>query len=72
MFSLQTIWRGEKQNRWKCTRYSRSDWDHSEVFGKIKPLPVNTDLEVCERAVKAMEIGIYQGEKILLSKEYTP
>ncbi|WP_097027674.1 hypothetical protein [Clostridium peptidivorans] len=37
----------------------------SEFFEKIKLIPVNTDLEVCEHAVKAMEMGIYQGEKFI-------
>lgn len=37
----------------------------AEFFEKIKLIPVNTDLEVCERAIKAMEMGIYQGEKFI-------
>lgn len=37
----------------------------AELFEKIKLIPVNTDLEVCEHAVKAMEMGIYQGEKFI-------
>ena len=37
----------------------------AEFFEKIKLIPVNTDLEVCEHAVKAMEMGIYQGEKFI-------
>lgn len=35
----------------------------AEFFEKIKLIPVNTDLEVCEHAVKAMEMGMYQGKK---------
>ncbi|HDI3057394.1 TPA: DUF2383 domain-containing protein [Clostridium botulinum] len=35
----------------------------TEFFEKIKLIPVNNDLEVCDHAIKAMEIGIKQGEK---------
>ncbi|MCR1934021.1 DUF2383 domain-containing protein [Clostridium tepidum] len=35
----------------------------SEFFEKIKLIPVNNDLEVCDHAIKAMEMGIKQGEK---------
>ncbi|EKN40337.1 hypothetical protein CFSAN001627_20253 [Clostridium botulinum CFSAN001627] len=35
----------------------------AEFFEKIKLIPVNNDLEVCDHAIKAMEIGIKQGEK---------
>lgn len=37
----------------------------SEFFEKIKLIPINTDLEVCEHAVRAMEMGMYQGEKFI-------
>lgn len=37
----------------------------SEFFEKIKLIPVNTDLEVCQHAVRAMEMGIYQGKKFV-------
>ncbi|EQB88615.1 hypothetical protein J2Z44_003503 [Clostridium punense] len=37
----------------------------AEFFEKVKLMPVNTDLEVCERAIKAMEMGIYQGNKFI-------
>lgn len=37
----------------------------SGFFEKIKLIPVNTDLEVCEHAVKAMEMGMYQGKKFI-------
>ncbi|MHB9946001.1 hypothetical protein CF095_11485 [Clostridium botulinum] len=35
----------------------------AEFFEKIKLIPANNDLEVCDHAIKAMEIGIKQGEK---------
>ncbi|KGO12719.1 hypothetical protein NZ45_16165 [Clostridium botulinum] len=35
----------------------------TEFFEKIKLIPVNNDLEVCDHAIKDMEIGIKQGEK---------
>ncbi|AVQ45436.1 MULTISPECIES: DUF2383 domain-containing protein [Clostridium] len=35
----------------------------AEFFEKIKLIPVNNDLEVCDHAIKAMEMGIKQGEK---------
>ncbi|KEJ00953.1 hypothetical protein N494_08210 [Clostridium botulinum A2B7 92] len=35
----------------------------TEFFEKIKLIPANNDLEVCDHAIKAMEIGIKQGEK---------
>lgn len=41
----------------------------AEFFEKVKLIPVNTDLEVCERAVKAMEMGMYQGQKFLEENE---
>jgi len=37
----------------------------ADFFEKIKLIPVKTDLEVCENAAKAMEMGIYQGEKFI-------
>ena len=37
----------------------------SDFFEKIKLIPVNTDLEVCERATSAMEMGMTQGEKFI-------
>jgi IgG-blocking virulence domain-containing protein len=41
----------------------------SEFFEKIKLIPVNTDLEVCQHAVRAMEMGIYQGNKFIEENE---
>ncbi|WP_251861723.1 DUF2383 domain-containing protein [Clostridium sp. Marseille-Q2269] len=35
----------------------------AEFFQKIKLIPVNNDLEVCDHAIKAMEMGIKQAEK---------
>ena len=37
----------------------------ADFFEKLKLIPVNTDLEVCQRAVDAMEMGISQGEKFI-------
>ena len=37
----------------------------ADFFEKIKLIPVNTDLEVCEHAVSAMEMGIKQGKKFI-------
>ncbi len=37
----------------------------ADFFEKVKLIPVNTDLEVCERATAAMEMGIEQGEKFI-------
>jgi len=37
----------------------------ADFFEKIKLIPVNTDLEVCEHATAAMEMGIKQGEKFI-------
>ena len=37
----------------------------ADFFEKIKLIPVNTDLEVCENATSAMEMGIVQGEKFI-------
>lgn len=37
----------------------------SELFQKIKLLPVDSDLEICEQAVQAMEMGLYQGKKFI-------
>jgi hypothetical protein len=37
----------------------------ADFFEKIKLIPVNSDLEVCERATSAMEMGITQGEKFI-------
>ena len=37
----------------------------ADFFEKIKLVPVNTDLEVCEHAVSAMEMGIKEGEKFI-------
>ncbi|KGK89977.1 DUF2383 domain-containing protein [Clostridium sp. HMP27] len=40
-----------------------------EFFEKVKLIPVNTDLEVCQHAIKAMEMGIYQGGKFIDENE---
>ncbi|WP_291633458.1 DUF2383 domain-containing protein [Clostridium sp.] len=37
----------------------------ADFFEKIKLIPVNTDLEVCEHAMVAMEMGIKQGKKFI-------
>jgi hypothetical protein len=37
----------------------------ADFFEKIKLIPVNTDLEVCENATAAIEMGIKQGEKFI-------
>ncbi len=37
----------------------------ADFFEKIKLIPVNTDLKVCEHAVAAMEMGMKQGEKFI-------
>ena len=37
----------------------------ADFFEKIKLMPVNTDLEVCEHAIDAMEMGIKQGQKFI-------
>ncbi|MCJ7689914.1 MAG: PA2169 family four-helix-bundle protein [Clostridiaceae bacterium] len=37
----------------------------ADFFEKIVLIPVNTDLEVCEHAIKAMEMGIKQGRKFI-------
>ncbi|MBK5240989.1 DUF2383 domain-containing protein [Clostridium sp.] len=37
----------------------------ADFFEKIVLIPVNTDLEVCEHAIKAMEMGIKQGKKFI-------
>lgn len=37
----------------------------ADFFEKIKLIPVNTDLEVCEHGVDAMEMGIKQGQKFI-------
>jgi hypothetical protein len=37
----------------------------ADFFEKVKLIPVNTDLEVCERATAAMEMGIAQGERFI-------
>lgn len=37
----------------------------ADFFEKIKLIPVNTDLEVCNHAVDAMEMGIKQGRKFI-------
>jgi hypothetical protein len=37
----------------------------ADFFEKIKLIPVNTDLEVCNHAVEAMEMGIKQGRKFI-------
>ncbi|MBU3143376.1 DUF2383 domain-containing protein [Clostridium sp. CF012] len=37
----------------------------ADFFEKIKLIPVNTDLEVCENATAAIEMGITQGEKFI-------
>lgn len=41
----------------------------AEFFEKLKTMVANTDLEVCERAKEAMEMGIYQGEKFIAENE---
>jgi len=38
---------------------------NNDIKEIIKLTPVNTDLEVCEHAVDAMEMGIKQGEKFI-------
>ena len=38
----------------------------ADFFEKIKLIPVNTDLEVCENATAAIEMGISQGEKFIV------
>lgn len=37
----------------------------SELFQKIKLVSVDSDFEICENAVKAMEMGLYQGKKFI-------
>ena len=37
----------------------------ADFFEKVKLIPVDTDLEVCERATSAIEMGITQGEKFI-------
>lgn len=37
----------------------------ADFFEKIKLMPVDTDLEVCERATSAMEMGMTQGESFI-------
>ena len=37
----------------------------ADFFQKIKLIPINTDLEVCENATAAIEMGITQGEKFI-------
>ncbi|MGV8980825.1 DUF2383 domain-containing protein [Clostridium sp.] len=37
----------------------------ADFFEKIKLISVNTDLEVCENAAAAIEMGITQGEKFI-------
>ncbi|MGH4118044.1 DUF2383 domain-containing protein [Clostridium sp.] len=37
----------------------------ADFFEKIVLIPVNTDLEVCEHAIKAMDMGIKQGRKFI-------
>jgi hypothetical protein len=37
----------------------------ADFFERIKLIPVNTDFEVCERAVSAIEMGMEQGEKFI-------
>ena len=37
----------------------------ADFFEKIKLIPVKTDLQVCENATAAMEMGISQGEKFI-------
>lgn len=45
----------------------------ADFFEKIKLMPVDTDLEVCERATAAMEMGITQGESFIEeNKELEP
>jgi hypothetical protein len=41
----------------------------AEFFEKVKTLVTNSDLEVCQRAKEAMEMGIYQGEKFIAENE---
>ncbi|MCJ7690314.1 MAG: PA2169 family four-helix-bundle protein [Clostridiaceae bacterium] len=37
----------------------------ADFFEKVKLIPVNTDMEVCEHAIDAMEMGIKQGRKFI-------
>ncbi len=37
----------------------------ADFFEKIKLIPVNTDLEVCQHATEAMQMGMKQGEKFI-------
>lgn len=37
----------------------------ADFLEKIKLTPVNTDVEVCEHAIAAMEMGIKQGKKFI-------
>lgn len=37
----------------------------ADFFEKVALIPVNTDLEVCEHAIKAMEMGIKQGREFI-------
>jgi len=37
----------------------------ADFFEKIKLIPVNTDLEVCEYATAAIEMGMLQGERFI-------
>jgi len=37
----------------------------ADFFEKIKLIPVNSDLKVCQHAISAMEMGIIQGEKFI-------
>jgi hypothetical protein len=37
----------------------------ADFFEKIKLIPVNSDLEVCEHATSAIEMGMTQGEKFI-------
>jgi hypothetical protein len=41
----------------------------ADFFEKIKLIPVNTDLEVCENATAAIEMGITQGDKFILENK---
>lgn len=41
----------------------------ADFFEKIKLIPVNTDLKVCQHAVDAMEMGIKQGRKFIVENK---
>ena len=41
----------------------------SEAFEKLKLIPINKDSEVCEHAIKAMNMGIKNANKFLEENE---